>query len=381
MTSKDSPLTLSRSKAGCWQEVRLGAPACGKAVLTGNDLPKDRWSSEVPCRPGERRGMQYVFGPTRGALPPGAIRLLPQQHGITRSDENDPVSFQMFSIESEQAVPVIHAGREIGTVWEDDYARYCFAGDLFPPDFQSAEGVQCRQLYEVFESVLETQGFAFTDCIRTWLYPSAVLEWYDTLNEVRTRFFEERGVFERIVPASTGIGAGNTRGAAIVGSLLAVQPKGGGVTLHRLPSPLQCSAENYGSSFSRAVALRYPGWRELYVSGTASIEPGGLTIHVGDIEKQIQLSLDVMEAILAQEGLGWADVSRSIAYFKHKAEHLAVFRRIAEERGLPDFPLVCFQADVCRHDLLFEIEADAMAIRDRSQTGTEFARPFCAPSR
>lgn len=147
-----------------------------------------------------------------------------------------------------------------------------------------------------------------------------------------------------------------------MGSLLAVQPKGSDVTLHRLPSPLQCSAENYGSSFSRAVAVRHPGYRELYVSGTASIEPGGLTIHVGDIEKQIQLSLDVMEAILAKEGLGWADVSRSVAYFKHKAEHLPVFHRIAQERNLPDFPLVCFQADVCRHDLLFEIEADAMAI-------------------
>ncbi len=367
MTAKDFPQTLSRSKTGCWQEVRLGLAACEKTVLTGNDLPKDRWNADVPSRAGGRRGMQYVFGPARGEMPQGAIRLLPQQHGITLSDEDAPVSCQLFAIESEQAAPVIHAGRERGTVWEDDFARYCFVGDLYPTDFRSTEGVQCRQLYEVFERVLEAQGFAFTDCIRTWLYPSAVLEWYDTLNEVRKRFFAERGVFDRIVPASTGIGAGNTRGAAIVGSLLAIQPKGDGVTLHRLPSPLQCSAENYGSSFSRAVAVRYPGWRELYVSGTASIEPGGLTIHVGDIEKQIQLSLDVMQAILAQEGLGWADVSRSIAYFKHKAEHLPVFRQIAAERGLPDFPLVCFQADVCRHDLLFEIEADAMAVLSRSQ--------------
>lgn len=311
---------------------------------------------------GGHRTMQYVFGPAKGSLPTSATRLLPQQHGVTLPDQAEAISCQLFTIQGGNAAPVIHQGAVIGAVWEDDGARYCQIGNVFPSDIAADPGAQCRELYEVFERVLEAQGFAFTDCVRTWLYPSAVLEWYDTLNAVRTRFFEERGVFERIVPASTGIGAGNTRGAAIVGSLLAVQPKGSDVTLHRLPSPLQCSAENYGSSFSRAVAVRHPGYRELYVSGTASIEPGGLTIHVGDIEKQIQLSLDVMEAILAKEGLGWADVSRSVAYFKHKAEHLPVFHRIAQERNLPDFPLVCFQADVCRHDLLFEIEADAMAI-------------------
>ncbi len=361
MTANDFRPTLSHSKTGCWQAVHLGTAAYEKRVLTGNGLPMGQWST-VPFETAGRRAMQYVFGPARGELPPGAIRLLPQQHGVTLSDDDAPVSFQLLCVESERLVPVIYEGRESGVVWEDDAARYCQVGDLYPADLSASEGVQCRQLYEVFERVLEAQGFAFTDCIRTWLYPSAVLEWYDTLNEVRTRFYEERGVFDRIVPASTGIGAGNTRGAAIVGSLLAIQPKGGKVTLHRLPSPLQCSAENYGSSFSRAVAVCHPGFREVYVSGTASIEPGGLTIHVGNIEKQIQLSLDVMEAILAKQGMGWGDISRSVAYFKHKAEHLPVFQRIALERGLPDFPLVCFQSDVCRHDLLFEIEADAIAV-------------------
>ncbi len=353
---------MFRLTTGSWQEVRLQRDLVTSRVLTGTELAAENWRRVPGCSGDELRTMQYLFGPASGGVPQGAIRLLPQQHGVTLSDEADAVAYQLFTIQGGNARSVFHKGDLIGAVWEDRGARYCQVGDLYPADFSASPGVQCRQLFEVFENVLEAQGFAFTDCIRTWLYPSAVLDWYDTLNEVRTRFFEERGVFDRIVPASTGIGAGNTRGAAIVGSLLAVRPKGGGVTLHRLPSPLQCSAENYGSSFSRAVAVRHPGCRELYVSGTASIEPGGRTIHVGEIEKQIQLSLDVMEAILAREGMVWGDVTRSIAYFKHKAEHLPVFHRIAQQRNLPDFPLVCFQADVCRHDLLFEIEVDAMAI-------------------
>ncbi|WP_075077444.1 Rid family hydrolase [Terrimicrobium sacchariphilum] len=353
---------LQRSHGRSWRETLLESSGNRVRVATGNGLAEDIRGS-LPAEMGrDRRAMQYVFGPARGELPEGAIRLLPQQHGVTLADENSPVSFQFFEVNGASAAPVCFEGRINGVVWEDDLARYCQVGDLYPMDLAARPGVQCRQLYEVFERVLEAHGFVFTDCIRTWLYPSNVLDWYDTLNEVRTRFYEERGVFDRIVPASTGIGAGNTRGAAIVGSLLAVKPKGPGLTLHRHSSPLQCSAEDYGSSFSRAVEVRHPEFRELYVSGTASIEPGGLTIHVGDIERQIQLSLDVMEAILKKQQFSWADVSRSIAYFKHKNEHLPVFQKIARERALPDFSMVCFQADICRPDLLFEIEADAIAV-------------------
>lgn len=353
---------LRRSHGPSWQETLLESSGNRLRIATGNGLSED-FEDRLPGEMGRGcRAMQYVFGPAGGLLPEGAIRLLPQQHGATLPDEGSPISFQFFEIEGASAAPVRYEGRVSGVAWEDDTARYCQVGDLYPTDLSAAPGVQCRQLYEVFERVLEAEGFAFTDCIRTWLYPSAVLDWYDTLNDVRTRFYKERGVFDRIVPASTGVGAGNTRGAAIIGSFLAVQPKGSALTLHRHSSPLQCSAENYGSSFSRAVEVRHRDFRELYVSGTASIEPGGLTIHVGDIEKQIRLSLDVMEAILLKQGFGWADVSRSIAYLKHKREHLPVFRRIALERGLSDIPMVCFQADVCRHDLLFEIEADAIVL-------------------
>ena len=54
-----------------------------------------------------------------------------------------------------------------------------------------------------------------------------------------------------------------------------------------LPSPLQCPALEYGSSFSRAAELRTPGWRRVVVSGTASILPGSHEVaHVGDVDAQ-----------------------------------------------------------------------------------------------
>ena len=99
----------------------------------------------------------------------------------------------------------------------------------------------------------------------------------------------------------------------------------------------------------------------LTISGTASIEPGGQTAHVGDTEKQIALTMEVVEAILKSRGLGWGDTARAIAYFKDINEaHL--LEQYCIEHNLPELPVAISHADVCRHDLLFEIELDAVKI-------------------
>lgn len=90
------------------------------------------------------------------------------------------------------------------------------------------------------------------------------------------------------------------------------------MTVKDIPSPLQCSAQDYRSSFSRAVEVDHLLFRQVIVSGTASIAPGGESLHPGDIDRQTELSLDVIEAILKSRGMGWKDVVRAVAYFKDK---------------------------------------------------------------
>jgi hypothetical protein len=57
----------------------------------------------------------------------------------------------------------------------------------------------------------------------------------------------------------------------------------------------------------------------------------------------------------------WGDVTRGIAYFADIAER-STFNAIWQSRGLPVFPLALSHADVCRHDLLFELEVDAVKV-------------------
>lgn len=204
---------------------------------------------------------------------------------------------------------------------------------------------------------LRAAGMDFSHVIRTWFYNYEMLQWYDEFNKVRTAFFHEHKVFDGLVPASTGIGGRNAAGAALTAGLVAVRTPG--VAPKAIASPLQCPALDYGSSFSRAVELKTPGYRRLMISGTASIAPEGHSVHIGDIDKQVQLTCDVAGAILQSRGMSWQDLSRAIAYFKYGKDAEA-FTRFCAAQHLPSMPFLYTANDICRDDLLFEIELDAI---------------------
>jgi enamine deaminase RidA (YjgF/YER057c/UK114 family) len=258
-------------------------------------------------------------------------------------------------------MPVHSGGRDIGFIYEDAYARYCRLSGLLPADLTAARGGQARSAFEATAAILAQNGFRFADTVRTWIYLDHLLEWYDDFNAVRTAFFNETGIFDHRIPASTGIGARNPFGAAIAMDVLAVQPKSPEFSVQTVASPLQNPALDYESSFSRAVEVGSPTHRTLLVSGTASISPDGKTVYPDEPEKQIRLTMEVVKAILESRGMNWNDLFRGIAYFKDMA-CLPIYRRVASELNIPRFPLAVSQADVCRHDLLFEIEVDAVQI-------------------
>jgi enamine deaminase RidA (YjgF/YER057c/UK114 family) len=271
-------------------------------------------------------------------------------------------SMQAVAISGICPDPVKLDGRDVGFTYEDEHARYCRLRGILPASLKASRTAQAHSAFQIMEAALEENGFRFTDTVRTWIYLDRLLDWYGDFNRVRTEFFEEKGIFNHMVPASTGIGAGNPFGAAIMMDVLAIQPKTERLKILAVDSPLQNPALDYKSSFSRAVEMNFPTHRSLFISGTASITPDGKTIHQGDPGKQIRLTLDVVKAILESRGMDWGDLFRGIAYFKDM-DDLPLYRRIAAELGIPRFPLAVSHADVCRDDLLFEIEADAVRSR------------------
>jgi enamine deaminase RidA (YjgF/YER057c/UK114 family) len=103
-----------------------------------------------------------------------------------------------------------------------------------------------------------------------------------------------------------------------------------------------------------------PGHRCIMVSGTASIEASGHTVHIEDIDAQIAFTMKVVEAILASRDMSFSDITRAIVYLK-RAKDIAIFNNYCRNHEKARFPVIVICADMCRDNLLFEIEVDAVA--------------------
>ncbi len=256
-------------------------------------------------------------------------------------------------------VETLRLGDEVvGRAFQTQEARYCVLGGLGPQDPQAHPADQTISTLVRMEEALKGQGMELTDLARTWFFLHHILGWYKEFNGARTRIYQDRGIFQGYVPASTGIGGRNHRGSALLSSALAVKAGDSDTRVREVLSPLQCSAGDYGSSFSRAAELQSQQSRRLFVSGTASIDPRGDTAHAEDVKAQIGLTFQVVEAILASRDMGFSDVVRGNAYFKDAADALALGPAL-ESHGLAPEQVVVSRNTVCREDLLFEMEVEA----------------------
>ncbi|MBK5293033.1 MAG: hypothetical protein JJE04_15350 [Acidobacteriia bacterium] len=272
---------------------------------------------------------------------------------------------QLYAVSGSFVKRIEIDGQTAGGVFEDEDVRCCVLGDLRPRDLAAPRPVQAESVLQQMELALRAAEMDLTDIVRTWFFIDRILDWYGGFNVVRNRFFQDRNLFAGVLPASTGVGTANSAGAALIADVLAMKPKRGRLDFRNVASPLQCPAPDYKSSFSRAVEVSIAGRRSLFISGTASIAPDGVTAHVGAVEKQVALTMTVVERILQSRRMSWSDVTRGIAYFKDIDEAPAL-ERYCRDNHIPDLPVVVSSADICRDDLLFEIEVDAASVRGTS---------------
>lgn len=257
---------------------------------------------------------------------------------------------------------------------------------------------QAAAAFAALDKRLARAGASFNDVARIWLYQGEItalegdIERYRELNRARTDFFSgvrfeanplmQAGVGE-VYPASTGIG---TLGTGLATTCLALCTERDDVGLLSLENPLQTAAADYprrysakSPKFSRAMAVRTGEFLTTWVSGTASIVDSE-TVHVGDVEKQTEQTLTNIENLISAsnfERCGWADGGAELAdlakirvYVKRPEDYEAC-RAVCEKR-LGAIPAIYALADVCRPDLLVEIEGVAFSsIRGAAETGGE----------
>ena len=216
-------------------------------------------------------------------------------------------------------------------------------------------------MFREVNRILEAGNLSYKDVARTWIYLPALLEWYGEFNEARRQVYHEVGLLDGAappswLPASTGIQGACPQGRDCMMDFLALcGGDGSDLKMRMISSPGQCEAYSYGSSFARAVEVKDSSLSRIFVSGTASIDEEGKTVYVGDLEGQVRHTLAVVKKLLAARDHDFSNLAHGVVFLK-KRDFADTWRRIAKEEGLNSEAVIETEADVCRDDLLIELE-------------------------
>lgn len=263
-------------------------------------------------------------------------------------------------------------------------------GGITPRNTAGSVYKQSLDAFRQMKQKLKKAGVEMDHLIRTWLYlgnitgPEGDVERYMELNRARTDFYKGvcfgRGhtmgaVGQAVYPASTGIGM---CGAGIVMSATAIDTDRKDVFLLPLENPQQTPVYEYEKVYSpespkfvRAMAEAIGDYLVIWISGTASIVRSK-TLHVGSPGKQADQTLTNIELLLAQKNLSrhhapgagatLRDLAKLRVYVKRPQDY-PIIRKVCEKRCGKSIPVIYVVADVCRGDLLVEMEGLAFVKR------------------
>jgi hypothetical protein len=204
---------------------------------------------------------------------------------------------------------------------------------------------------------------------RIWNYVPRIndhvrgLENYQAFCRGRSLAFERRfgRSFQRVLPSASAVGA--------VAGPLAIGFVAGLAEPRHFENPSQVPAfeypREYGPrppSFSRATVIGEGNARQIFISGTAAIR-GHATVAAGDVDGQLTCTLENLALVGQAAGVGsqlggpggWRRTFK--VYLRHASDFPRVRARLDRELLGPDDTVSCLQADICRAELLVEIEA------------------------
>lgn len=238
---------------------------------------------------------------------------------------------------------------------------------------------------DAFRAAMTTAGAAVdadlaATLVRTWIYVGDITgragptENYQAVNHARRVVFDELAI-DRPYPASTGIGT--ARDLLSLG-LLTCRDRGAGLRPIALENPRQTSAFAYPPSasevpplFSRAVALCARREALVLISGTASILESE-SVHLESAARQTEQTLanigELLEPVhVTGRGFpasaGGLEALRACVVYVKRAADVAAVRAVCDRHLPPGVPTVLVLADVCRPELLVEIEGVAALSR------------------
>ena len=240
---------------------------------------------------------------------------------------------------------------------------------------------------EQMQKLLAQAGSGFEQTVRTWFYLGGITESEDgvqrymELNRARADFYRDvkfncslpvPSIPHGIYPASTGIGMA---GRGLVAGCVAVRTERPDVFVLPLENPQQTPAYAYhpkyspqSPKFSRAKAMVLGSYVITWISGTASVVHSE-SRHPGSVEQQTEQTIDNIEQLLMPANFAFHGIRRAGAQLRDLAKIRVYLKRAEDfarcqaicERRLGAVPAIYAVADICRPELLVEIEGVAFS--------------------
>jgi enamine deaminase RidA (YjgF/YER057c/UK114 family) len=227
---------------------------------------------------------------------------------------------------------------------------------------------QTRLLFNEYSMQLLEEGCTLKDnCIRTWIFVNDVDLNYGGVVRARNQFFFTQGLTVNThFIASTGIG-GRQADPNVLSqmdnyAIAGVEQE----QIHYLYAPTHLNrTSDYGVSFERGTYIDYKDRRQVFISGTASINNKGEIMYPKDVRKQTHRMWENIETLLAEAECTYEDVGYMIVYLRDTADYQVV-KQLYEER-FHGKPYVIVHASVCRPGWLVEMECMAVRKVDNPQ--------------
>lgn len=341
---------IAEDRAALLQEKVYGLCSAQRAILAARARAFEKHGLDLECPPTFIEGAPCIGGLLAGVQTIGVVC------------ESTATAVKTIRV---RGTPV---GRELST----GGCRMLFYAGVsgFDPQAQRNVTEQAGAMFENVRALLADQGLSCKHIVRTWIYMARLLDWYGEFNRVRTSSYRRFGIIgsdgNSMLPASTGIQGRRTEGEECFMDVLAIAS--GDTERYataQMRNARQNEAHEYGSSFSRGMAVGNGDHPTLWVSGTASINAQGKTVHHGDEQNQVMETMLAIAALLEGQGSRLRDICQATAYCKGHGDYRA-FERIVDHLDMKDIPFVPVLADVCRDELLFEI--DSVAVKGVAQS-------------
>ncbi len=221
---------------------------------------------------------------------------------------------------------------------------------------------QTRLLFNEYNMQLLEEGCTLKDnCIRTWFFVNDVDLNYGGVVRARNQFFFTQGLTVNThFIASTGIGGRQADPNVLAQmdnyAIAGIKQE----QIHYLYASTHLNrTSDYGVSFERGTRVDYQDRRQVFISGTASINNKGEIMYPKDIVKQTKRMWENVEALLKEAECTFEDVGYMVVYLRDTADYQIV-HQLYEER-FNGKPYVIVHAPVCRPGWLVEMEC--MAVR------------------